>query len=241
LSIPEKSVERQSEASEHPNRQDRRRTETHERLFEAAMQLLTERDFEAVTVEMITEAADVGKGTFFYHFPNKEEVVSYFFAQQLQLLTEMLHAPLTAYVPNDEERTPPEHRPDATQINDALMYGGPIWQRIVATTLAVSARDAESKRRTRNLLALGLVNPLVRINCLGMREQVTVLMDKMISEGQASGEFRTDIESARLSRHMIDVFLAVLTYWSQADSEDSLADCLRSSYELLWSSIRRTA
>ncbi len=203
------------------------------------MQLLTERDFESVTVEMITEAADVGKGTFFYHFPNKEEVVSYFFAQQLQLLTDMLHAPLPALISDEAALAPAANQPDLDRIDHALSYGGPIWQRIVETTLVVSARDAESKRRTRNLLALGLVNPLVRTKCLGMREQVTVVMDKMISEGQASGEFRTDIESTRLSRHLIDVFLAVLTYWSQTDSEDSLPNCLRSSYELLWGSIRK--
>ncbi len=71
-------------------RRERRRVETRERLYEAAMTLLSERDFEAVTIEMITEAADVGKGTFFNHFANKEAIVGYRYERTLPFLTEML-------------------------------------------------------------------------------------------------------------------------------------------------------
>src|SRR5438105_9812722 len=74
------------------SRRERRRTETRERLLEAALRLLSERDFDAVTVEMITEAADVGKGTFFNYFANKEAIVAYLFESRLRLLTEILSA-----------------------------------------------------------------------------------------------------------------------------------------------------
>ena len=68
-------------------RRERRRQETRERLFQSAMRLLSERDYTEVTVEMITEAADVGKGTFFNYFLTKEAVISYRFEQQFQLLS----------------------------------------------------------------------------------------------------------------------------------------------------------
>ncbi|MGA2719724.1 MAG: helix-turn-helix domain-containing protein [Candidatus Acidiferrales bacterium] len=50
-------------------RRERRRTETRDRLFHSALKLFAERGYQETTVEAITEAADVGKGTFFNYFP----------------------------------------------------------------------------------------------------------------------------------------------------------------------------
>jgi len=51
------------------DRVSRRRARTRERIFTEAMRLFAERGFDTVTVADITEAADIGKGTFFTPFP----------------------------------------------------------------------------------------------------------------------------------------------------------------------------
>ncbi len=56
-------------------RRQRRAAETRVRLFRCALQLFAERGFPNVTVEDITEAADVGKGTFFNYFESKDHVL----------------------------------------------------------------------------------------------------------------------------------------------------------------------
>ena len=56
-------------------RRQRRAAETRLRLFRCALHLFAERGFPSVTVEEITEAADVGKGTFFNYFMKKEHVL----------------------------------------------------------------------------------------------------------------------------------------------------------------------
>lgn len=61
-----------------PGRRQRRRSEVHDRLMAAAMRLFGERGFAATTVEDITDAADVAKGTFFNYFPTKEHVLAAF-------------------------------------------------------------------------------------------------------------------------------------------------------------------
>ncbi|HEV8383818.1 MAG TPA: helix-turn-helix domain-containing protein, partial [Candidatus Acidoferrales bacterium] len=61
-----------------PGRRERRRAETREKIFRAALGLYAARGLGAVTVEDITEAADVGKGTFFNYFPSKEHVFEAF-------------------------------------------------------------------------------------------------------------------------------------------------------------------
>ena len=52
----------------------RRRRETHARLLEAALKLMADRGMDAVAVNDITEAADVGFGSFYNHFPSKEAI-----------------------------------------------------------------------------------------------------------------------------------------------------------------------
>src|SRR3989304_3428464 len=61
-------------------RRARRRAETPPR---AAGGLFARQGFFATTVEQITEAADVGKGTFFNYFPSKEHVLAGFGEMQL--------------------------------------------------------------------------------------------------------------------------------------------------------------
>lgn len=73
-------VRRQASAENGPlskgaGRRERRAAETRLRLFRCALQLFSERGFFNVTVEDITEAADVGKGTFFNYFDSKEHVL----------------------------------------------------------------------------------------------------------------------------------------------------------------------
>src|SRR5215471_16026009 len=56
-------------------RRERRAAETRIRLFRCALKLFAEHGFPNVTVEDITEAADVGKGTFFNYFESKDQVL----------------------------------------------------------------------------------------------------------------------------------------------------------------------
>jgi AcrR family transcriptional regulator len=54
---------------------DRRVRRTHRRLKEALLELIEERDFDRITVEDITERADVARSTFYSHFGSKEELL----------------------------------------------------------------------------------------------------------------------------------------------------------------------
>lgn len=53
----------------------KRARRTRKKLKKAALDVFTEKSVDAATVEEITEKADVGKGTLYQHFTDKEEVV----------------------------------------------------------------------------------------------------------------------------------------------------------------------
>lgn len=61
---------------------------TRERILHAALGLFIEKGLEETTISEITEAADVGKGTFFTYFPSKESVL----AHVAELLLERMEA-----------------------------------------------------------------------------------------------------------------------------------------------------
>lgn len=58
------------------NRQTRRREQTRARLIDAARELMAERGFTEVRIAEITAAADLGTGTFYNHFPSREQLLA---------------------------------------------------------------------------------------------------------------------------------------------------------------------
>jgi AcrR family transcriptional regulator len=64
-----------AEAIPRQNRADRRRARSFDSLVQAGLAVIGKRGLYETTIEHITEAADVGKGTFYAHFPSKEDLV----------------------------------------------------------------------------------------------------------------------------------------------------------------------
>lgn len=57
-----------------PTRAHRRRTRTRTALIEAARRVFAERGVELATIQEITDAADVAKGSFYNHFASRDEI-----------------------------------------------------------------------------------------------------------------------------------------------------------------------
>ena len=57
------------------NRQEKRRQRTIKQLKQATLELLLDKGYDAVTIQEITDRADLGRGTFYIYFKNKEDIV----------------------------------------------------------------------------------------------------------------------------------------------------------------------
>ncbi|MBN1635721.1 MAG: TetR/AcrR family transcriptional regulator [Deltaproteobacteria bacterium] len=57
-------------------RQERRVFKTRNKLLSASSRLFADKGIDLTTIDDITERADLGKGTFYYHFNSKEEVIT---------------------------------------------------------------------------------------------------------------------------------------------------------------------
>ena len=162
-------------------RRERRRAEVRERLFRAALRLFAERGFMETTVEDITEAADVGKGTFFNYFRTKEHVLATFGAERLAALERAVERakqgpvmPVLRNLPNDLVSHTTENAallraiyaahascaPVRAELHKRLQIG----RRLLAEIFAVAQERGEVRR---DLSALEMAR-LVQIMLLGM-------------------------------------------------------------------------
>lgn len=87
------------------SRRDRKKARTRGDIYETAMELFSQNGFAAVTISQICEAADVGRGTFFLHFPSKAALLYEFnervaeeFAEQISTSRSSANEQLRALV-----------------------------------------------------------------------------------------------------------------------------------------------
>jgi AcrR family transcriptional regulator len=65
---------------------ERRKRATRQRLEQAAADLLIERGCDGVSVQAITDRADVGRGTFYLHFKDKDDILWAILREQIDTL-----------------------------------------------------------------------------------------------------------------------------------------------------------
>ena len=59
---------------------------TKRKIFEASMKLFAEKGYDATSIEEITAAVGVAKGTLYYHFSSKEEIFKFLVDEGVKLL-----------------------------------------------------------------------------------------------------------------------------------------------------------
>ena len=73
------------------NRHERRRLQTRNLLIQTTLQLILEKGYDAITIQDITDRADLGRGTFYLHFKDKEELVWSAFQDLFRKLEQEAH------------------------------------------------------------------------------------------------------------------------------------------------------
>jgi AcrR family transcriptional regulator len=158
-----------------------------ERIFRAAIELIAERGLANVTVEQITERADVGKGTFFNYFPNKEGVLTYFGSNQVS---------------------------DLQRAIEAGAIQGTSRERAVCVLELLAEREI-TPELARGLFVSALSESSVTAvhgpTIWNMQEVLTAI----IREGQQEGQFRKDVNAEECALFLLgQYFLGILAWCS---------------------------
>jgi len=197
-------------ASSSSDRRTRRSAELRERIFRSALDLFAQKGFLETTVEDITNAADVGKGTFFNYFPSKDHILLAFGEMQLARLREAVE--------------------EARQTNEPL----PKFLRSLTTRM--TAEPARNPDLIRVLLLAFLSNPEVRQAMLDLQTRVLALHSEMIQLGQERGEIRKDLPPIEIAQVFRQVIFGTLLIWSLY-GDASLQSRMDSAFEIVWTGL----
>ena len=169
-------------------RRERHRAETRDRLYRAALDLFAERGFLRTTVEDITEAADVGKRTFFNYFPTKEHILAEFGGAYLVAVQKGLEEARETEGPIiDVLHNLATH--SIRQINE----NGALIRAIYAAHASCESVRRELQQRV---------------------QACRKLLAEIIKIAQDRGEVRRDIPAAELSRLIQGIMMGVTMGWS---------------------------
>lgn len=168
------------------NRRERKVAETRQRIFLAAIDLFATREMEEVTIEQITERADVGKGTFFNHFTCKEDVITYFGGQLLERLREALAAGVVT---------------------------GSCSERLLASLRVLAEYPGMTPELGRNLFTVALRNPPVEQRYGPDFWELHSMVAGIVREGQECGELRPELDVEQTSLFTLGLYWLGLLGW----------------------------
>lgn len=192
-------------------RRERKAAETRVRLFRCALQLFAERGYANVTVEDITEAADVGKGTFFNYFAGKDHVLSVMPEIQLGKVREALQVA--------EEGK----RPIRSVVRDLF--------------IKISEEPGRSPEMARAVLT-AFLSSSIREQLSKNISQGRHLLARIFELGQQRGEIDPKLKTEQLGLHLQQGFLGTMLLWSLG-SEQKLQTVVEASFEHFWRAIAR--
>jgi len=191
-------------------RRERRAAETRIRLFRCALKLFAEHGFPNVTVEDITEAADVGKGTFFNYFESKDHILGVMAEIQLGKVREALQQAEAGHGP----------------IRAVLHH---LFQRVAEEP----GRSPELARAAiSSFLASEPIRQLMECNMAEGRKMAA----RIIELGQKAHEIDPGMKKEKLALMLQQCFLGTVLLWSLR-GQPKLEDALEDTFQHFWRAI----
>src|ERR1700720_2198609 len=192
------------------NRRERQSFERRERLFRAAMELFARKGFAETTVEDITNAADLGKGTFFNYFPSKEHIFLAFGEMQLAKLKAAFEEMRSANVPV------------------------PVFLRSLGARM--TQEPIRNPAIIRILLKAFLADSPVRESVVDLQNRVIAIHTEIIRLGQERGEIRGDLPPDILAHVFRQTVFGTLLIWSLY-GDATLLSRIEDAFEVLWTGL----
>lgn len=195
---------------QHMGRRQRRAAETRLRLFRCALKLFAQRGFPNVTVEDITEAADVGKGTFFNYFQSKDHVLGVMAEIQLGNVSEAV---------------------TLAESGNQTIYS--VLHRLFLRLAKEPGRSPDLARAMiSSFLASEGVRGLVDRN---MREGRKMIV-QIVAAGQMHGEIEPRMKKEKIALHLQQTIIGTLLLWS-LKGRPALETWIEESFQHFWRAI----
>ncbi len=195
-------------------RRQRRAAETRVRLFRSALELIAEHGLANVTVEDITEAADVGKGTFFNYFASKDHVLGVMAEIQLSKVRE---AATKAAAGKQSIRASLRQ----------LVHG-------------LAEEPGRNPRLARALISSFLASESVRSILKRHMLEGRKTIAGIVAQGQKRGEIDRQLNKDKVALQFLQMALGTVLLWSLHE-KPALAGWMENSFRHMWRAIAAPA
>jgi AcrR family transcriptional regulator len=176
----------------------RRREDTRQRLFEAAVALIAEQGFSATTVDDIAERAGVAKGTVYYNFPSKTALFEDLLRHGVGLLTADFRAAVAGRPPGEAV---------SALVRAQLEY----IRRYRSFAQLLLSEMWRTNREWQQTLKL-------------LREEAIGVIADVLQSGVDSGEFAADLDVRLSSSALFGVGLVVSLDWLMFQPDRDIDD-----------------
>jgi len=195
-------------------RRERKKLETKEKIFNAAIELFRKKGFENTTVEEITEKADVGKGTFFNYFPRKESILNYLGERRMMAIQEAFY----------------ENIPEDATIEETL-------RRI----FEILARENEKEKPLVKLIVGEILKSRESLKEEAHAGQLFFksLLEALIARGQDQGEIKKEFKALKLAEILEGVYFSSVFKWLDSEEDRSLVEDLSEKIGILFEGVRQ--
>jgi len=187
---------------------------TKKRLFDAAMDLIGERGFTEASVDEIVERAGVAKGTVYYHFSGKAELVEALIADRLAPLVASFHKAAEDNAGNPVGAIEALVR---AELEFLLLYKS--FSKLLLTEMW---REDRLWRETLVLL----------------RTEIMTVTRTVIAEGIDAGVFRADVDPDFGASALFGMTATVALDWQAFEPEKPLDDVLAQITKVALNAIR---
>jgi AcrR family transcriptional regulator len=160
---------------------------TAQRLFEVAVSLFRTQGYEATTVEAITNAAGVAKGTFFNHFASKHAVLDHLGRMQVAQLAQL--------------------------IDDSSDFFDQDTRSQIRFIFRTLAEGAEERRDLMRLIAIEVLRQSSGVGKPDYMEAFERLLTPVVRQGQERGAIRRDISPERGATVLRGLYYLILLAW----------------------------
>ncbi|WP_294143093.1 TetR/AcrR family transcriptional regulator [uncultured Sanguibacteroides sp.] len=195
---------------------------TRETIIETAFLLFLKRGYKAVTLSDLERAVGITKGTFYYHFTNKEEVLKEGIREYYRLLNR-------------------KRMEEFKQIHSLREFIDVTIRHLLEID-NYSAKSFDSD--IPEILCLSLlvevisIYPEFREVVLNTKVSWLSKLEQLILQAKKEGEVRDDVDTSILAKNLLNIGVGVINYLIMHQDISYALSAVRSQYEQLYSLVK---
>lgn len=159
---------------------------TKKKIFETAMDLFAKKGYDSASIEEITAVAGVAKGTLYYYFKSKEEILKFLISEGLELLEHSLQI---------KERQAENFEDKIYAIILVLVKVATRYENLINVTMTELCGNSSRNEFCRECV----------YKCVDVVEKVLI-------EGKEAGKLKEDIDTKKTAFEIFSIICSVMMY-----------------------------